>query len=87
MKENKQVLVCKNLKDFEGLLEESGFCRAHHSYMINLKHIQKYIKGDGGYVILTDQRRVDVSRRKMNFYVFLRSLSDCIIGSVGITYS
>ena len=58
------VLVTKNLKDFEGILTESGFCRVHHSYMVNLRHVQKYVRGDGGYVILTDNHHVDVSRRK-----------------------
>lgn len=62
---NKQThLISKNLKDFESLLATSGFCRVHHSSLINMKHIQKYVKGEGGYVILTDNYHVDISRRK-----------------------
>ncbi|WP_373517992.1 LytR/AlgR family response regulator transcription factor, partial [Pricia sp.] len=45
----KQV-ISKNLKDFENLLSGSGFCRVHNSHLINLSHVKKYIKGDGGYV-------------------------------------
>lgn len=71
MKGNRQVLVCKNLKDFEDLLEESGFIRIHHSHIINLSHVQKYIKGDGGYVILTDNHHLDVSRRKKEEFMSL----------------
>lgn len=66
-------LISKNLKDFESLLAESGFCRVHHSSLINIKHVQKYVKGEGGYVILTDGHHVDISRRKKE--VFLSMLS------------
>ena len=63
--------VCKKLIDFENLLTESGFCRVHHSSLINLKHILKYIKGEGGYVILTDNYHVDISRRKKEEFLQL----------------
>ncbi len=66
-------LISKNLKDFENLLAESGFCRVHHSSLINIKHVQKYVKGEGGYVILTDGYHVDISRRKKEG--FLKMLS------------
>jgi two-component system LytT family response regulator len=65
----KKKLISKNLKDFESFLAESGFCRVHHSSLINLKHIQKYIKGEGGYVILTDNHHVDISRRKKEVFL------------------
>ena len=57
-------LVSRNLKDFESLLSESDFCRVHHSSLINLSHIQRYVKGEGGYVILSENHHVDISRRK-----------------------
>lgn len=71
LKNKQQVLVCKNLKDFENMLIESGFCRVHHSYLINLHHVQKYIKGEGGYVILTENHHVDISRRKKEEFLSL----------------
>jgi two-component system LytT family response regulator len=64
LKNKQSKLISRNLKDFESLLVESGFCRVHHSSLINMKHIQKYVKGEGGYVILTDNHHVDISRRK-----------------------
>ncbi len=64
----KQV-ISKNLKDFENLLTGSGFCRVHNSHLINMGHVQKYIKGDGGYVILTDDHHVDISRRKKDVFL------------------
>ena len=64
----KQV-ISKNLKDFENLLTGSGFCRVHNSHLINMGHIQKYFKGDGGYVILTDDYHVDISRRRKDAFL------------------
>jgi two-component system LytT family response regulator len=71
LKNNQQALVCKNLKDFESLLAESGFFRVHHSYIINLAHVEKYVRGEGGYVVLTENHHVDVSRRKKEEFLGL----------------
>ncbi|HYG18173.1 MAG TPA: LytTR family DNA-binding domain-containing protein [Ohtaekwangia sp.] len=71
MTNQQDVIVCKNLKDFENLLAHSGFCRVHHAHLINLRHVQKYIRGDGGYVILTGNHHVDISRRKKDEFLQL----------------
>lgn len=64
LKGGKKILVSKPLKEYEGLLEECNFFRVHKSNMINLNHIEKYIKGKGGYVIMNDGSHVDVSVRR-----------------------
>ncbi len=71
LKNKQSCVVSKNLKDFENLLAESGFCRVHHSFLINLRHVQKYIKGEGGYVLLTEGHHVDISRRKKDEFIAL----------------
>jgi two-component system LytT family response regulator len=71
LKNHHRKLISRNLKDFENLLEDSGFCRVHHSFLINMHHVQKYIKGDGGYVIMTDNHHVDISRRKKDGFLSL----------------
>lgn len=60
----KKIMVSRPLKDYEALLEQCNFFRVHKSHMINLNHIEKYIKGKGGYVIMKDGSHVDVSVRK-----------------------
>ena len=65
------ILVSKKLKEFEQLLSESGFCRVHHSSLINLHHVQKYVKGEGGYVILSEGHHADISRRKKEDFLRL----------------
>jgi two-component system, LytTR family, response regulator len=67
----RNLLVSKNLKDFDGLLSECGFFRVHHASLINMKHIKKYVKGEGGYVILEEGHHVDVSRRKKEQFLGL----------------
>ncbi|GAA4305855.1 LytTR family DNA-binding domain-containing protein [Compostibacter hankyongensis] len=61
-----QPLICssKGLSEYEKLLTSSGFIRAHHSYLVNLLHVKQYVKGEGGTLILSDNKEITVSRRK-----------------------
>jgi two-component system, LytTR family, response regulator len=59
-----KVTASKTLKKLEELLPETIFFRTHHSYLINLNYIKRYIKGDGGQIELQNGICVDVSRRK-----------------------
>lgn len=58
------ILSSRTLGDFESLLDVYGFFRIHKSYLINLKHLKKYLRGEGGQVVMTDGSTLDVSRRK-----------------------
>jgi two-component system, LytTR family, response regulator len=62
--QKKQMLSSKTLGDFEDVLLASGFYRIHHSYLVNLNHLQRYIKGEGGQVVMSNGTTLDVSRRK-----------------------
>lgn len=59
-----KIIASKTLKEFEELLPDDIFFRAHHSHLINLHYIKRYIKGDGGQIELQNGTYVDVSRRK-----------------------
>jgi two-component system LytT family response regulator len=62
---NKQKLTAsRSLKEIEEMLEDYSFTRVHHSYLINLNEIEKYIRGDGGYLIMSDGSNIDVSRSR-----------------------
>jgi two-component system LytT family response regulator len=62
----KKIMVSRLLKDYEDLLGEYNFFRIHNSCLINLIHVVKYIKGEGGYVVMSDNETCEVSRRKKN---------------------
>ena len=65
----KKIMASKPIGEYEELLQEERFFRVHRSYLINLEHIKKYVKGDGGYVVMSDGSEVEVSRRKKNDFV------------------
>ncbi|MDA3930516.1 MAG: LytTR family DNA-binding domain-containing protein [Prolixibacteraceae bacterium] len=57
-------IVSKPLVEYEDILAGYGFIRTHKSFIVNVSHIQSFVKSDGGYLIMSDQTIVPVSRRK-----------------------
>jgi two-component system LytT family response regulator len=64
LKDKQKITVSRTLKEIEEMLEDLMFMRVHHSYLVNLNEIRKYIKGEGGNLIMSDGSSVDVSRSK-----------------------
>jgi two-component system, LytTR family, response regulator len=62
--QRKPVFLARTLKDFEQTLQEQGFMRIHNSHLVNLSHITRFIKADGGYVEMSDGMRLPVSRAR-----------------------
>lgn len=58
------ILVSKNLKEYEAILEPHGFLRSHHSYLVNPDKIKMYDKTDGGALVLVSGHSIPVSQRK-----------------------
>ncbi|MEL6141469.1 MAG: LytTR family DNA-binding domain-containing protein [Bacteroidota bacterium] len=54
LSDGNELLSSKTLKEYERLLGESGFCRIHQSFLINLSHVTSYQRGEGGVVKLTN---------------------------------
>src|SRR6266498_5094866 len=68
LKQPNKIITSKHLKEYEDLLSEYSFFRIHKSYLINLQEIQKYIRGDGGHLIMSNGAAINVSKqRKENF--------------------
>lgn len=72
LKNGKKLLVTRSLKEIEESLEQHSFIRVHRSYLVNLNEIEKYIKGEGGYLVMSDGASIDVARNKKE--VLLRKL-------------
>ncbi|HEV8283684.1 MAG TPA: LytTR family DNA-binding domain-containing protein [Chitinophagaceae bacterium] len=64
LKNKQRIIVSRILKDLEEMLEDHNFLRVHHSYIVNLNEISKYVKGEGGYLVMSDGSSVDVSRSR-----------------------
>src|ERR1700761_1275668 len=64
-----RITASKSIMEYELLLEHSGFCRVHKSFLVNLHHIKEYIRGEGGSVVLTNDQTIEVSRRKKEVFM------------------
>jgi two-component system LytT family response regulator len=58
----KKHLIAKTLKDMESMLEFPQYFRAHKSHLVNLNHVDRYVRGQGGYLVLKDGTQIPVAR-------------------------
>ena len=64
---NYTITASRTLKEIEEMLEDYSFVRVHHSYVVNLNEVGKYIKGDEGYLTMNNGSSIDVSRSRKEF--------------------
>jgi two-component system LytT family response regulator len=64
LKNKRKIIVSRTLKEIEELLEEHSFVRVHRCYLANLNEVEKYVKGEGGYLVMSDGTTIDVARNK-----------------------
>lgn len=63
------IISTKTLKEYDEMLSESTFFRVHKSHLINLNNVQRYVNGDGGFVIMNDSSEVEVARRRKESFL------------------
>ncbi|MEP6748645.1 MAG: response regulator [Bacteroidota bacterium] len=73
LKDKRKITASRNLKEMEEMLEDYPFIRVHHSHMVNINEVDKYIKGEGGYLIMSDGSSINVSRSRKE--LLLKKLS------------
>jgi two-component system LytT family response regulator len=64
-----KILVSNTLKEYDEMLSSYGFLRVHRSFLINLAHIVRFEKAEGGNVVLTNGSIVPVSSRKRELLI------------------
>lgn len=62
--DGEKLLVSKTLKEFDEILNEYGFFRAHQSHLVNMAYVKRYEKKGGGYLVMKDNSSITVSFRK-----------------------
>jgi two-component system, LytTR family, response regulator len=62
--DKKVILVSKPMKDFEEILSSKNFFRVHKSTIVNMNHVEKFVRGKSGYLVMSDGSIVNVSIRK-----------------------
>ncbi|UYQ91286.1 LytTR family DNA-binding domain-containing protein [Chitinophaga horti] len=68
---NKKIVVSKVLKEIDEALSGPDFFRIHNSYLVNMNHIHKYIRGEGGYVLMSDGANITISRSRRQEFMEL----------------
>lgn len=75
-----EILVSKNLKSYEGVLEGDKFLRIHHSYLVNIQHIKRFERSEGGMLVMDNDRILPVSvRKKDNLMQLLKNWNSTLI--------
>ena len=69
LKDKRKLIASRNLKDIEEMLEDYSFIRVHNSYLVNINEVEKYVKGEGGYLLMSDSSIVNVSRSRKEFLI------------------
>jgi two-component system LytT family response regulator len=64
LKSGEKITASKTIKSYEELLQGVNFYRVHKRHVINLNYMRKFVKGDGGYLIMDDGIKIEVSRRR-----------------------
>ena len=69
LSDKRKLMVSAGLKHYEDLLPESDFIRVHHHHLINMHHVQRFLKVDGGYAVMSDGTQIEISRRKKDAFL------------------
>ena len=69
LQNQKKLVVSKNISEIEKTINDINFFRVHKSHLVNLKHVNKYNLKDGGEIILSDNSKVELSRRKKDAFL------------------
>lgn len=56
-----KILISRTIKEYCELLKSSGFLRVHQSHLINVSYIDKFVKSEGGYILMKDKSQIPVS--------------------------
>lgn len=57
----RKIMVSRTIKEFDELLSGSGLLRVHQSHLVNLNYVNRFVKRDGGYLLLKDSTPIPVS--------------------------
>ena len=74
-----KITASKTIKSYEDMLTPFNFYRVHKRHVINMNYMKRFVKGEGGYLVMEDDERIEVSRRRRPaFMTQLRTLQDVL---------
>lgn len=63
-KNGDSLVSSKGIGYYEEEFEDEPFLRVHQSYIVNLNQVRKYIRADNGYIILSNNKAIRVSKSR-----------------------
>jgi two-component system LytT family response regulator len=69
LQDEREIVISKTLKHYDELLGDNNFVRIHQSYLINLHHLDRINKRDGGEVVMKNGVVIPISSRKKDALV------------------
>ncbi|MBX2953147.1 MAG: response regulator transcription factor [Leadbetterella sp.] len=66
-----KLLITKTLGDVEEVLSLQNFFRIHKQFLVNMSYITQYIKGEGGFVKMTNGAELPIARNRRESFVSL----------------
>lgn len=73
LSDGSQLLVSKSIGKLDDLIDGNGFYRTHNSSLVNLSHVKKFVKTDGGYLVMSNGDTVTVARNRKEEFLELFS--------------
>jgi two-component system, LytTR family, response regulator len=64
MDEGRKRVISRTLKEFEEMLTPYQFFRPHNSYLINLRRVREFVRGDGGFLVMENKMKIPVSKSR-----------------------
>lgn len=71
LENGKKILVAKTLKEIDETLAGKDFFRVHKSFLVNVQHITRFVRGEGGYIVMPDGTQITVARERKDDFMQL----------------
>jgi two-component system LytT family response regulator len=69
----RKIMVSRVLKELDETLGGADFYRVHSSFLININHVKKFIRGEGGYIVMDNDDNITISRSRRQEFMELFS--------------
>lgn len=65
----RKLTVSKTIGEYGELINDKTFYKPHKSHLINLNYVKKYVRQDGGFIIMEDDSSVAIARNQREEFI------------------
>ncbi|MCW3788141.1 LytR/AlgR family response regulator transcription factor [Plebeiibacterium sediminum] len=69
LNDGQKIIVSRSIKEYEEMLSEHDFIRPHQSFLVNLSHVTKIDKTDGGFMVMKNKKEIPISSRRKQMVI------------------